>query len=527
LESIGELARQPIREFWDEIETSDAPIVLDSFSRSIPIHPSQIQITRNGTTDLRYLPYEKDRIPDGEVYAEDGSMLSPFDEFNSKYGHAFCGTGDLNLPVGTFPTQTWPYSNCLDFEILSLLIQTFFRLDPVQMPLEHTLKAGVTATRMGPMKVLGEDGIVTDNDLLMGFFPGEATSMFTEQFKRRAKAELGYDNAMMVSYSQDHEGYLLIPEDFLLGEYEADIVLWGPLMAEHILEGWLMSVGELLGNDVHEHADPLGTYTRTVYPDHPLPTLQPDQTPTAGTRLEVAPDYLWTPLNIAPNLAWPTEVPRGQKVVQLAWEGGDPGADSPTVHVERFDGGSWVALTTPTRRTIDEGHPDIELGHTPFPLAPYSADQVHYWWAGWQAVSHTGDRVGLPLGTYRMVVEGQRYIGGDDTWPWTTESYTVDSPAFEVVPAVLDVAWDGVTLTAALPAASGGFRLLHLEGDSRDDNPLVGPVTVDTLSPSGDASSQVDPITEGWRSTLAASIPSDATSIQVTDAFGNTGTWTP
>ena len=55
----------------------------------------------------------------------------------------------------------------------------------------------------------------------------------------------------------------------------------------------------------------------------------------------------------------------------------------------------------------------------------------------------------------------------------------------------------------------------------------VGPVTVDTLSPSGDASSQVDPITEGWRSTLAASIPSDATSIQVTDAFGNTGTWTP
>ena len=48
--------------------------------------------------------------------------------------------------------------------------------------------------------------------------------MYTEQFRRRVAAEAGFENSMMVSYSQDHEGYLMIPEDWLLGEYEADIV---------------------------------------------------------------------------------------------------------------------------------------------------------------------------------------------------------------------------------------------------------------------------------------------------------------
>ena len=60
--------------------------------------------------------------------------------------------------------------------------------------------------------------------------------MYAEQFRRRSKAELGFENAITVGYAQDHEGYLMIPEDWLVGGYEANINIWGPLQGEHIME---------------------------------------------------------------------------------------------------------------------------------------------------------------------------------------------------------------------------------------------------------------------------------------------------
>ena len=527
LESIGELAQGPVMALWDRIETSDAPIRLESFSRSIPFHPSQIRVTRNGTTDLYYAPYNPNYGADGEVWSEEGTLISPLDEFNSRYGHAFCGTGDLALPIGTFPIDAEPYNNCLDFGVLATMIEVFFGLEePLQLPLAHSIRAGTSGTRMGPLKVAKDDGSVVEEELLIGFFPGEATSMYTEQLKRRAAAELGYTNTMMVAYSQDHEGYLLIPEDWMLGEYEADIVLWGPLAGEHILEWWMSSVDELLSNDVHEPADPLGVFARTAYPERPLPTERPDTTPTAGTRITDAPGYLYTPVDIAVDLSVPATLARGQ-MLQIAWEGGDPGVDYPRVTVEWNNNGDWIPLTTAAGRVVDSHLPDLLLAHTPDPIAPYSADQTHQWWAAWQAVGHSGDRIDLPTATYRLKVEGQRYLGTQPTWPWDTEEYTWTTDSFELVAADLDVQWDGAELTAAFVAPADGFRLVHLDGDYQGDNPLVGPVTVSVRAPSGDVEATLDPATAGARSRLDTPIPTDATEITVTDSAGNQGIWTP
>lgn len=527
LESVGELAAPRILDLWSRVPTSADDIRLETASRSIPTHPTQIRVTRGGTVDWSYLPFDAEAKADDIVYNEDGTLSSPFDEFNSQFGHAFCGTGDLDFPIGKLDSNVWPYSNCMDVELISRLLLVFFELTEEEMPLPlpSTLKAGTTATRMGPIPVLKEDGTTTTEELLLGFLPGEATSMYNEQFRRRAKTEQGYDNALMISYSQDHVGYLQIPEDFLLGDYEADIAFWGPLAGEHVLEGMLDMVGEVLATDVHEDPDPLGRFSRTAYPEAPMPTLQPDITPEAGTALTELPEYLWTPLSIEPDLVLPAQVPRGQQVLQFAWMGGDPGIDNPQVTIERQDGGGWVALTTPSGRLVDEGKPDIILGHTPLPLSPATAPQTHTYWAGWQPVNNSKNRMGLPLGTYRFHVTGTTYIGGNETYPWTGESYEVTSDAFEIVPADLDVAFDGITLTAAMHAPNRGYRLIHMDGDYRGDNPIQGPVEVHINAPSGDVNLNIDPVSENLRSTLSGDVPADATFIEVVDAQGNIGTW--
>ena len=77
----------------------------------------------------------------------------------------------------------------------------------------------------GSVSILKPDGSVVEEDIFMGFFPGEATSYYVRHYRDRVGSELGYDNVILGDYAQDHEGYLLIPEDWLLGGYETNINL--------------------------------------------------------------------------------------------------------------------------------------------------------------------------------------------------------------------------------------------------------------------------------------------------------------
>ena len=70
------------------------------------------------------------------------------------------------------------------------------------------MKAGTSAALLGQIATRQEDGTVQEEPLLMGFFPGEATAMFTEQWRRRVQQELALPRPLMVAYAQDHEGLL-------------------------------------------------------------------------------------------------------------------------------------------------------------------------------------------------------------------------------------------------------------------------------------------------------------------------------
>jgi neutral ceramidase len=524
VESVGEVAAPLLRAVWEATPVGSDPITLETASRSIPQLPHEIAVRRGGAVDWRYLPFEEGRVPDNLVYADDGSLLSPFDEFNTDFGAAFCGTGDLDLPVGRLGVEVFPYSNCLEVELISTLVQVFFRLPPGEppLPLTETRKAGTTASRFGPLTTVRPDGTSTSQDLLVGFFPGEPTAMFVKQWRRRAEAELGTVDAMVVGYAQDHEGYLLIPEDWLVGGYEPDIGVWGPLQGEHIMEGVLSMAGDVLGTDVREDPDPDGIYARPDWPDKPLPATSIDPTPEAGTALTDLPEEFYLPLGMTADLVVPAAVPRVAGIVQIAWFGGDPAVDSPRVVLERDEGAGFSEVLSASGRPITSDQADILVAWTPDPLYPVDGPQQHRWWAAWQAVGHVLDRAGLPLGTYRLRVTGVRWTGTEATWPWTTEPYEVVGAPFEVVAGALTVDVEG-GLTASLDAPADGFRLVALGGDDRGPNPLVGPVRVVVASATAPFDGDVVPEAYAGRSLLSVSLPDDWTRVDVTDAYGNTG----
>ena len=250
----------------------------------------------------------------------------------------------------------------------------------------------------------------------------------------------------------------------------------------------------------------------------------PDTTPNAGQLVEVTPETMWLPLDLEPSLPSPAEVQRGSGVVQIAWLGGDPIVDQPSVGLEREVAGNWEPVLSHSGRPITEVFADILIAHTPDPLYPSEANQDHYWWAGWQAVGHVKDRLGLPLGRYRLVVRGHRATGSETHWPFETAAYEVLGEPFEVLAGRLSLEMDASGLWVWIEGPSNGWRLLDVDGESRGQNPVRGAVTVGwTDSTGAQVQQEVDAVVDGKRSRLSLEIPEDATAIVVTDEYGNLG----
>ncbi|MDG1478487.1 MAG: neutral/alkaline non-lysosomal ceramidase N-terminal domain-containing protein [Myxococcota bacterium] len=547
IESIGIAAVDTVLDQWASTPTAADPIFLETVSRAVSQERDEIAVTRDGTVDWRYPPFDEGLTPDEQIYGDDGSIASPLDEFNAEFGGAFCGDEPL-IESGTIGSTSYPYSGCMDVELVSWVVQGIFELtdEEVAMPFTSATKANTAAMRIGPLPVRGEDGGQTTEDLYFGFFPAEPTAVFAEQFRRRASDELGLGQVNLVGYAQDHEGYFLTPEDWLLGGYETTIAIWGPLQAEHVMEGILETMDTHLLTDVLEPQDITGAHQPIASRGYPLPTMAPDRTPDAGTAAAVLPEGFYNPFPLDTRREYDADAPRPidlavspeaevgrvQGLVQFAWMGGDPGVDLPEVTIERRDGEEWSALTTAAGRTISSNHHDMLLLWQPDPLYPIDAEQTHTWWVGWQPVGHVLDRPGIPEGSYRLRIAGQAYAGGAETWPWPTEDYEVFSPEFEITAAVVDISLDGDVLSAWLQAPEWGYRLIDAEGSSRwidkdeqmtGENPVRDATVTWTLSDGSTVADDSEGSVADGRTWWSVTAPESAVSVTVVDGWGNAG----
>jgi len=525
MESIGLYAADAVYDLWENTPTNSNPILLETVTHSIPEGLEEIRVTRDGTVDWHYPPYRADREPDLKIYGDEGQILSPLDEFNAQYGGAFCGYDEPLVSVGTIGTDVYPYDGCMDVELMSWVIAGVFGLgaDSVPLPLPSSTAAMTSAARIGPIDILQADGEVVNEDAYLGFFPGETTQMYTEQYSRRADAELGLENVFLVGYAQDHEGYLLIPEDWLVGGYEPNINIWGPLQGEHIMEGNLDMMRTHLLTNLLEPQDLDGDFPDTAYPTKPLTVTPLDSTSDAGTVPSSLPEEMWTPLSLTIQKQPDAALNRVQGIAQFTWMGGDPAVDLPVVELEVQEDGEWLPVETASGHTVSDTLPDIITAHTPDPLYPHDTAQSHYWWAAWQAVAHGGIRTAFPTGTYRFRVYGHVADEESSTWPYDKTEYELTSDPFTVEPAEISVAIDDTGVWAHIQAPDAGYRLVHLEGSSRGANPVPSA----TLTWVMDDDSRVEDTalaeTVEGRSFFASNPPEGAVSVEVADPDGNWG----
>ena len=523
LESVGEAAIEPVLALWEQTPTSDAPIVMETASRHFDQSLEQIRVNRNNTVDWYYNPYKEGYLADDLIFDDDGKILSPLDEFNAPFGAAFCGSDAPLIPAGNIGSDVFPYSACMDVELVSYILNGIFGLEEVPLPMPSSLKAGTTVSRVGPLVTRDVDGTVVERDLLAGFFPGETTGMFAEQWRRRVASELGDEMALLVGYAQDHEGYLLLPEDWLMGGYEPNINIWGPLQAEYLMEQMLKMASVVLASEVREPADPVERWAPTDYGPTPLLEEQPDVTPLAGTELVEVPEYFWVPLEMTVDLSIPERLSRVDGIVQIAWEGGDPSVDQPRIVLEREEDGVWEEVLSPSGRPVTEAGPEILLAHTPDPLYPSEAEQAHRYWASWQAVGAVGERTSLPLGNYRLRVDGKRYVGGSTTWPWASEDYSFFSASFLLESAEIDVEATESGFWLSLAGPEEGWRLIHRDGNSRSHNPVEGAIELQWTTGDGVETESVQGEIINGKTWVEIDPPTGAIDLMVWDAYGNQG----
>ncbi|RMH41895.1 MAG: hypothetical protein D6689_09805 [Deltaproteobacteria bacterium] len=486
-------------------------LAIEMLTRSVELGPDPDTFTvRDGA--LRYAVWDRYTPADRRIWADDGSILSPIDEFNAPVGAALCEADYPVFPAGALAgtDELPPYGSCVTIDvagsILGELLDLRFEAAP-DKPVCQSTRTTVSALRLG--------------DYLIATMPGEVTTLIADRV--RAASPMPPDKTIVLGYAQGEMGYILTPEDWLQGGYESSINFWGPLEGEYLVER-LAEVMAMAATPEREDAAEISA-DRYVTPELQddftvdVPAVAPGTIPADAD----LPDNVWTRTGPATRVQPLPQIERVSGLAQFVWIGEHPAASTPVVTLQReASPGVFADVVRRSGRPVQEG--DILLAYTPLPLRPDPGEpRTHYWVAEWQAVPWLGSgeldaldrRVAVPLGRYRFHV--------------TSPTYELFSDPFEVVPATLDVSAtaSGTRLDIAVRiAATKGFRLMSLTAPSNGPLPVKNGVFRVQVERTGGPVVQFDDVAGDAGGHITVDLGSDASAarrVTVTDAWGNTG----
>ncbi len=481
-------------------------IELEMLTRSVETGPKAATFAiRDGA--LAYAPFDPVRVPDGVVYDSGGAIASPIDEFNAPVGAALCETGNAMFPAAAIEGTEGiePYGSCLKLDVAGEILGEIFQIDfgvDDKHPVCEATRTTISALRIG--------------DYVIGTMPGELTVMLASYL--RSKSPVPEDHTILLGYAQGHVGYMLRPEDWLMGGYEPSVTFWGPLEAEYIGERLLdlmpLAVTPMREDGAAGGADKvkLATMTDGLEIDDPAPM--------AGTVPATVPATVWTRTGHPAQAQPEVQIERISGIATFVWIGDDPNVKTPKVVLQRetaASSGTYADVVRRSGRVVEDS--EIVLAYTPDPLQR-SGPQTHYWVAEWQAVPWVGapgvdsldDRGGVPAGNYRFHVEGK--------------GWSLDSAPFMVFGGGLTVAAsraNNAIHSVVKMHAPKGWRLLDMSLMSNQPIPLRNQeVTVEvrdglqvksTTTASTDANGAIDVLDNA-----------QATNVRVIDRFGNSAT---
>ena len=367
-------------------------------------------------------------------------------------------------------------------------------------------KLRVTAVRIG--------------GLLLATLPGEPTSPLVDKVMQDIQTATGLTDVFTIGYSQDHQFYLLLEEDWMKGSYESSMDVWGFKVGEYLAAQALEVATQL--KDGAAPVDNSNNMKPSWYSYLPHKSVTPSAT-TTGT-----PGQFYT----QPAAA----ITKGD-VVKVEWHGGHPGVDHTHIYLEAKDqGGTWATLKTAGGVDYDDGHFHMIIEY----LGDFKG--THDWRARWQELPP------FAAGTYRFRVDGSHYDGSKAV------DYTATSGEFAVADItnieLRDAKKSGgkITVKANYPTPNAdAFRLnsvhvpMTLGAPLYEDQKVTVDVTCGTATPlkadvtpvlSADTESRTDAGGKAWDvayTTLTFDDIGDgscAYTITVTDPWGNTGTLT-
>ena len=223
--------------------------------------------------------------------------------------------------------------------------------------------------------------------------PGSSLGLNLAQAIEQSAQANGFEQARSFNfgYAQDHQFYLLSPDDWFRGGYEASLSTWGPYMGRYLSE----AVYNVAQSIIEEESLETNLLKPTWWPNLDDDTrLAPPEAPG-----EVA----WTQ---QPN----PELFRGQ-LLNFEWQGGDPAVDLPQISLRHAEDNSEVLHPISGLAFDDSGFESVIKY-----LGDYSSDQ--HWSSQWDLPNQ------LPTGAYRVVVKGRFGINA--------EPYSLQSDTFEV-----------------------------------------------------------------------------------------------
>jgi neutral ceramidase len=503
-EGHGIQAQQQLMTAWAQagLALRDS-VELEMVTRSIETGPFPGTFSIRGGA-LAYTAFDGVTLPDG-IVSEGGRLASPIDEFNAPIGAGLCEGARAMFPTAGIPGTEGiaPYGSCMRLDLAAPLLGPIFDIDfgvDARHPVCESTRTTISALRIG--------------DHVLATLPGEVTSLLASLV--REKSPLG-EKTVVVGYAQGHVGYMLRPEDWVLGGYEPSVTFWGPLEAEYIAERLIELIP--LATTAEREDGGAGT-TRVAVPavQDNFEIDRPAQ--LAGMVPAVVPPETWARTGTPAQAQPADQIPRVAGIATFVWIGDDPQVKTPRVTLEREGSpGAFAAVARRSGRPVEDG--ELVLAYTPAPLVR-SGPQTHVWVAEWQAVPWVGApglagldaRGGLPLGRYRFHVEG-------DGW-------TLDSRPFEVIAggvALAGVSRAGGMIQAGVRLhAPKGWRLLDLALPSNQPVPVRGQqVTVTLLDGSGTPLTTADVTTDASGLAQVLDVPL-ARSVRITDRYGNQAT---
>jgi len=291
---------------------------------------------------LAYAPFDLARLPDDVVYNDDGSLASPIDEFDAPVGAALCEKEMPMFPAAAIPGTEGilPYGSCLKLEVAAPILGPIFNVEfggDEHHPVCETTRTTISALRIG--------------DYVIGTMPGELTVMLASYL--RSKSPVPEDKTIVVGYAQGHVGYMLRPEDWLMGGYEPSVTFWGPLEAEYIAER-LLDLMPLAMTPSREDAAAAGAtrlQTASIVDNYPID----DPAPMRGTIPAQVPAVTWARTG-TPTQAQPAAtIPRVAVIATFTWIGDDPETKTPHVTLQfESSPGTFTPVRSGRPRHVDE-----------------------------------------------------------------------------------------------------------------------------------------------------------------------------